>query len=200
MLAANDVIPIDHQSHLHLAPYAGMLLQGKAKPFREVLERLAQIFSQTWSRIPLEDRQQMQNHWNLHQSRERAFKRYAELGYSEGHCPFIAVVDLIPDPSELGRYRGYCDDDGHILLFATVWVTDASELCIAGIIAHELAHVFRIANGRESELDVACDVEKAQVLGGSCEESKEIQRKYQAQNEDETESIVKRWGIRRAAI
>jgi hypothetical protein len=190
------MFPIDSDAGLFLAPYTGAALQSKGVSVPDETRRFTRIFAEVWGRIPEANRRLMVHHWHTHPSRTQAIHRWTEAGYSRGLSPFISMVD------ELGLYTGYCDDHGHTLLFQVAWVVEVQEDFPAWTVAHELAHVFRIANGDEAQLIAAAQAQEDETRARSApqEEMKSIQTTWDQENEWRTDRAARAWGFRRPGL
>jgi hypothetical protein len=130
-------------------------------------KHFAQLFIETWKRIPLGDRRKILKWWRC------------------GYVPKHPVVELLNDLASrrVGRYEkiGECSWYGYLLRFSQEWAKPTSEEKVRSVIAHELAHVYQRAISVMEDYDIA----NCQRFDGS----------FQDPVDEDADEIIAFWGF-----
>lgn len=106
--------------------------------------RFARLFRETWQSIPLPDRRRMLTHWQDNEWSRSTQPAKPQIELLDGWTEPILTRNFRPKTS---RAFGQCNFLGNELRFHAAVVDRLPEAHVRELVAHELAHVFWLAQG-----------------------------------------------------
>jgi hypothetical protein len=113
-------------------------------------QRFARFFRATWKRLPLAVRRKLLSYWRV---------------WPVGSLPKAKVsgrLTIVLTTFQLEDYMAHCADEGWTLRFRPV-LEILPQRKVMSLIAHELAHAYRHANGILEEDVETCEIETRQL-------------------------------------
>ncbi len=163
-------------------------------PIATIEQAFCDAFTVVWVRIPIQVRQRLLRFWHRHPCPRMRAVPLADVLYFQ---PFIQLVDAITTPIK----NPVCACLGFSLIFPAL-VEAEHRPFLTFVIAHELAHVYRVATPAYWRLVTRLVGEEECHDSVSDEEDEECDRELTAlekeviaQDAAETNLLVKQWGF-----